>query len=52
MNKELDWPRIAHLLRIGIAAALMVLVGDMLLGWGCPARGSSGGRGRSEPVCG
>ena len=34
MNKELDWPRIAHLMKIGIAAALMVLAGDMLLGWG------------------
>ena len=33
MNKELDWPRIAHLMKIGIAAALMVLAGDMLLGW-------------------
>ena len=33
MNKELDWPRIAHLMKIGIAAALMVLVGDMLLDW-------------------
>ena len=41
MNKELDWPRIAHLLKIGIAAALMVLAGDMLLGWGVhdPAKG-------------
>ncbi len=29
-----DWPRIRHLLKLGIAAALMVLVGDMLLGWG------------------
>ena len=34
MNKELDWPRIVHLMKIGIAAALMVLAGDMLLGWG------------------
>ena len=34
MNKELDWPRIAHLMKIGIDAALMVLAGDMLLGWG------------------
>ena len=34
MNKELDWPRIAHLMKLGIVAALMVLVGDMLLGWG------------------
>ena len=41
MKKEPDWPRIAHLLKIGIAAALMVLVGDMLLGWGVhdPAKG-------------
>ena len=31
MNRELDWPRIARLMKIGIAAALMVLVGDMLL---------------------
>lgn len=30
----LDWPRITHLLKLGICAALMVLAGDMLLGWG------------------
>ena len=29
-----DWSRITHLLKIGIFAALMVLAGDMLLGWG------------------
>lgn len=29
-----DWARIRHLLRIGFAAALIVLTGDMLLGWG------------------
>ena len=34
MNEELAWPRIAHLMKLGIVAALMVLVGDMLLGWG------------------
>ena len=36
MNDELnfDWPRITHLLKLGMIAALMVLVGDMLLGWG------------------
>lgn len=33
-ESELDWPRIEHLLRLGIAAACMVLIGDMLLGWG------------------
>jgi hypothetical protein len=34
MNKEPDWARTAHLMKIGIAAALMVLAGDMLPGWG------------------
>ena len=34
MDKKPDWPRIARLMKIGIAAALMVLAGDMLLGWG------------------
>ena len=33
-ESELDWQRIEHLLRLGIAAACMVLLGDMLLGWG------------------
>jgi hypothetical protein len=34
MNDTLDWPRIQHLLKMGILASLMVLSGDMLLGWG------------------
>ena len=42
MNKELDWPRIARLMKIGIAAALMVLAGDMLLGWGVHDAAKSG----------
>jgi len=42
MNKELDWPRIARLMKIGIAAALMVLAGDMLLGWGMHDAAKSG----------
>lgn len=29
-----DWKRIRHLFKIGIFAALLVLIGDMLLGWG------------------
>ncbi len=33
-NQALDWPRITHLLKLGVIAALMVLLGDMLLGWG------------------
>ena len=31
MNKEPNWPRIAHLMKLGIAAAVMVPAGDMLL---------------------
>lgn len=31
---RLDWDRIRHLMKIGIMAAVMVLAGDMLLGWG------------------
>ena len=31
---SLDWPRIVHLLKLGLFAALLVLLGDMLLGWG------------------
>ena len=30
----LDWPRTEHLLKLGIFASLLVLAGDMLLGWG------------------
>ena len=33
-NTSLDWPRIRHLLRLGVIASLTVLAGDMLLGWG------------------
>ncbi len=32
--ESLDWPRIRHLLKLGMFAALLVLIGDMLLGWG------------------
>ncbi len=34
IDNTLDWNRIRHLLKTGILAALMVLAGDMLLGWG------------------
>lgn len=41
MDMEIDWNRIRHLLKLGIFASLMVLTGDMLLGWGVndPAAG-------------
>ena len=32
--RTVDWPRIIHLLKLGIFASLLVLAGDMLLGWG------------------
>lgn len=31
-HKELDWKRIRHLLKLGVVAGTMVLIGDMLLG--------------------
>ncbi len=34
IDSMLDKKRIAHLFRLGIVAALMVLAGDILLGWG------------------
>ena len=33
-NTSLDWPRIRHLLKLGVIASLTVLASDMLLGWG------------------
>ncbi len=34
ISSEPDIPRIKHLLKIGLAAGIMVLIGDMLLGYG------------------
>ncbi len=34
ISSELDMPRIRHLMKIGLFAGIMVLVGDMLLGYG------------------
>ena len=34
ISSEFDKARIAHLFKIGIVAAVMVLIGDMILGWG------------------
>ena len=34
IDNTLDWERIRHLFKIGIFAALLVLIGDFLLGWG------------------
>ena len=34
IGKDLDWSRIRKLFIIGLFTGIMVLVGDMLLGWG------------------
>lgn len=34
ISGELDMPRIRHLMKIGLFAGVMVLLGDMLLGYG------------------
>ena len=34
ISHKLDWPRIAHLFRVGLFGAVLTFIGDMLLGWG------------------
>lgn len=34
ISSELDWKRIRKLFVIGLCAGIMVLIGDVLLGWG------------------
>lgn len=42
ISSKLDTDRIMHLFKIGIFAAIMVLAGDMLLGYGVSEQGTSG----------
>ena len=42
ISSELDMPRIRHLMKIGLVAAVMVLTGDMLLGYGAADSAVSG----------
>ena len=42
IDSSLDWKRIRKLMLIGLFAGFMVLAGDMLLGWGVGAAGTSG----------
>ena len=42
IDTNLDWKRIRKLMLIGLFAGVMVLIGDMLLGWGVGASGTSG----------
>ena len=34
IESQLDWPRIRKLLSIGLFAAILALIGDMMIGWG------------------
>ena len=34
IDSQLDWPRIRKLLSIGLFAAILALIGDMMIGWG------------------
>ncbi|WP_322290528.1 DUF6796 family protein [Paratractidigestivibacter sp.] len=34
ISRHLDWPRVSHLLRIGLFGALLALAGNLILGWG------------------
>ncbi len=42
IGKELDWDRIRKLFVIGLSAGIMVLIGDMMLGWGLEDESLSG----------
>ena len=42
IGKDLDWGRIRKLFYIGLLAGIMVLIGDMLLGWGVSDENLSG----------
>lgn len=42
IGKDLDWKRIHKLFCIGLLAGIMVLIGDMLLGWGISDENLSG----------
>ena len=42
IESSLDWKRIRKLMLIGLLAGFMVLVGDMLLGWGVHDASKSG----------
>jgi len=42
IENNLDWQRIRHLFKLGMIASVMVLIGDMLLGWCVPDPALSG----------
>lgn len=42
IETKLEWPRILHLFRLGLIASIMVLISDMLLGYGAADESLSG----------
>jgi hypothetical protein len=42
ISRQMDWPRVAHLFRIGLFGAVLTFIGDMLLGWGVEDKTLSG----------
>lgn len=42
IEMSIDWARILHLFKVGLLASVLVLVSDMLLGWGVPDEGATG----------
>lgn len=42
VSRQMDWPRVAHLFRIGLFGAVLTFIGDMLLGWGVEDKTLSG----------
>ena len=42
ISRQMDWPRVAHLFRIGLLGAVLTFIGDMLLGWGVEDKTLSG----------
>lgn len=34
ISSQLDWPRIRHLLWVGLFGAVLSVTGDLILGWG------------------
>ncbi len=33
-KEEIDWSRVSLLMKIGITGAIIILAGDLLMGWG------------------
>lgn len=52
IETKLDWPRILHLFKLGLIASILVLVSDMLLGYGVADGNLSGLEGKLSAYVG